>query len=96
MHDKPALFGGRVAGVFHRKMRAAAFEHLAHTALGRDGGGVIRRLVDVFADLQIVTIPRQSRGLSKCEPLKAAKTGSLTRPQLFMPPIGGSYLHSPS
>jgi len=29
----------------------------------------------VAPSLQAVTIPRQSRGLSNCEPLKAAKRG---------------------
>ena len=44
-----------------------------------------------------VTIPRQSRGLSIGEPLKAAKQGRLRGPNSWCHLVGGaSHLHSPS
>ena len=43
-----------------------------------------------------VTIPRQSRGLSICEPLKAAKRGRLRGPNSWCHLFGGGYFHSAS
>src|SRR5208337_593746 len=40
-----------------------------------------------FVAQQQITIPRQSRGLSSCEPLKAAE-GTLPRPRFIGLPIG--------
>ncbi len=59
-------------------------KHLLHAPLSRSPGQVIvyrehRHTYRQFRDR--VTIPRQSRGLSGCEPLKAA-LGALTRPRL--------------
>ena len=49
-----------------------------------------RRTGGVQAELGFrVTLPRQSRGLYLCGPLKAAGEGTLTRPRFIGPPEGG-------
>ena len=48
------------------------------------------------SSLITATIPRQSRGLSNCEPLKAANRGRSRGPGSWCHLLGNAYLHNPS